>query len=194
MKQGIAIACFGLCAMVMCLAAQAKTCTSGEMAAKVKELGYWKSDDFDQRPILQCFAEHGAEAAGLLVQQLHTVNITHVLQDQTTQYPDDMHVIWSLRGLYYITGFEFRGGSAAELKKLKLDKTREYWLLFRSGDQVDMFSIWESRGSLFVAPPGVQQAIIDKWKAWYAKDGASFQYGRHDKSTLWYEGFDDLSP
>ncbi|HET7174458.1 MAG TPA: hypothetical protein VFK21_00470 [Gammaproteobacteria bacterium] len=192
MKQGIAIAYLALCVATLSLPARAEACTNEEMAAKVKELGYWKNDNFDQRPILQCFAEHGADAAGLLVKQLHTVSIAHVPNQDRNKNQDSLHVIWALRSLYYITGFEFKAGSAATLKQLKLDKNREYWLLFGSGDQVNMFGVWESRDSLFVAPVDVQQAIIEKWKAWYAKDGAGFHYGDHDNMTLWYEGFDKV--
>lgn len=187
------------CVFFLGLAASMPTmaCSNDEMAADVKQIGIAHGDDFDQKPIFACFLEHAPEAAGLLVKELHPVPAPTIRGDLTAKYPQTMHVIWALRSLYYMTGMIFAGDSPEALEKMKLDPERENMLLHdESGlkDHVNIFRIWESRGTLYIAPESVQTEVIGKWQAWYAKDGASFQYSAHEHPGMWFEGFRYLHP
>lgn len=167
----------------------ARACSEADVAGYIKQMGYWKTVP-DPDPMLACFVEHGAMTAGLLIKELHPVNGTAYGTVDQGKHQADEHVLWALRGLYYMTGQDIRAGSASELRKLKLPSDREYWLLFASGDKVNFFAIHPSTDATYIAPQDVQAAIIEAWRSWYAKDGGAFSYKAHpyDDTHSWYEG------
>lgn len=172
-------------AALSALPAKAMACTEAEVPAVVKDLGYWaKSPDWQHA--MGCLDKHGQIAAGLLLDELHPIPETDITLANERDHKAGIHVIWCVRGLRYLTGLNFMAGSAAEIRKQKMPDDRKYWILLQSGDSVKMYGTWMSRDETFIAPPDIQAAVIAKWKAWYAADGANFKY-RNDMNFIdWF--------
>ena len=110
-----------------------------------------------------------------------------ILPADFDKHKDSMHVIWCMRYLRSITGgLEFEAGSAADIRSRHLPELQEYWILNQSGDQVRMYGVWMSRDSIYIAPQDIQQAVIAKWKHWYAANGATFHYVYDTHWDDWY--------
>lgn len=168
----LGIVALGLC----CVAPMASACTADDVPTIVKE----KVDsDLITIPTdeMQCLVDHGAQAAQLLIQELHPMPEGRILEAEFAQHKRSMHVIWCVRTLRALTGgMEFKAGSAADIRKRHLPELQEYWILNQSGDAVRMYGVWMSRDTIYIAPKDVQEAVIAKWKDWYTANGASFHY------------------
>lgn len=179
------IAILALTAAAWGLPAQARACESDAVAATVKNLGHWKNG-YDYDIPLGCLAEHGEQAAGLLLQELHPMPERIIGLDEQGRHVASMHVIWCIRALRYITGLDFKAGSAAALKKVKLPGGAEDLLLMHNGDEVLVFSVAMSYDTTYIAPEDVQQAVFQKWKDWYATQSQGFKYSAHTHLDDWY--------
>ena len=186
MRTGYIIACTAILAAVAALPARAQACTSEEMAAYVKQMGYWEDPyNYDPHPMLQCYLEHGAEAAGLLVKELHVVEDSDFAPETYTKHRDALHVVWAIRSLRAITGIDQKGGSAQELKTRKPHKHLLDILIVDSGDQVRFFGVFMSHEHIVTAPQDIQKEIIGKWNDWYKTQGASFKYQMSTSPDFW---------
>lgn len=169
-----------------CMAPVARACTAADVPQIVKTIA-----DADivtnGSDALHCLVDNGPLAAKLLIQDLHPMPEAKILNLEIKQHKDSMHVIWCMRTLRSLTGgLEFTAGSAAEIRKRHLPENQEYWILRGSGDAVRMYGDWMSRDSVYIAPKDIQEAVIAKWKDWYAANGATFHYVYDTNIDDWY--------
>ncbi|MEP7355478.1 MAG: hypothetical protein ABI824_19790 [Acidobacteriota bacterium] len=145
---------------------------AGSVEDLVKELG--QSDGSDVQRVQQ-LAERPALAAKLLISQLHLVKPARVLASEKDR--DTEHVLWSIRALRYLTGGkDFCAATSYRFGSSELEVNRKYWLMLDGRTCLPFFAMWPSRGSDYIAPADVQTKIIDQWRKWFAKEGASFVY------------------
>lgn len=98
------------------------------------------------------------DALALLVGELHPVPSGKVSLDSSET---DMHVIWCLRALRYLTGIK-QYGDIQNLEEL-VDKETAYWLTIDTAG-VPFFSTKMSTDTVYIAPSSIQMQIIGKWK------------------------------
>lgn len=130
---------------------------------------------------IKFLAKEPAASARLLIQELHPVNGARILgsEHHKPQWRHTEHVIWCLRALRTLSGFEFRAKTRHNFGHSELETNREW---FTGGEQypadgtVRFYGVWMSRDSLYIAPRDAQQKIIAKWKEWYAKNGQTYTY------------------
>jgi hypothetical protein len=145
---------------------------NASVSAEVKKLGMGESDDVQ---IVKRLSTTPQLSARLLVKELHPVTDARLLAGENK--PATEHVLWCIRALRYITGgLEFCGKTNHDFGTSQLEKNRKYWLYFKSKSCVPFFAVWPSRGSEYIAPEDAQKVIISKWKNWFVKQGASFDY------------------
>ena len=142
------------------------------VSTEIKRLGMEGSD------ILQIAKHLSATpqlSARLLVQELHPVTDARLLAAE--RKPETEHVLSCIRALRYITGgLDFCGKTSHHFGASELEKDRKYWLYFKNKSCVAFFAMWPSRGCEYIAPEDAQNEIIGKWRNWFAKQGASFDY------------------
>lgn len=122
----------------------------------------------------------------LLIGELHALHESRILNWQ--EKPDAEHVLWCLRALRYVTGGkDFCAKTSHKFASSEEERNREYWIFFRHKTCASFFAMWPSRGSEYIAPEDAQITIISKWKDWFAKEGAEFDYKpmRNPKPEDW---------
>jgi hypothetical protein len=159
------------------------------LATVVHELG---SDENDIERI-KFLGRAPAEAARLLVLELHPVEGVRVMADEqyATRWRDTEHVVWCLRALRSLTaGMEFRAKTSHKFGDTVIERNR---LQFIGGKQyakdgtVRFFGVWMSRDSLYLAPQDAQRKIVEMWKSWYESQGNGFAYTPFkDDPDGWY--------
>ena len=104
------------------------------------------------------------QALSILVKELHPIKIEKILQMEQSHFQKEMHVIWCLRTLRYLTGTNFLSSRTDVLGNMNEDQA--YWLGLYQEDGVPFFSVWMSRDTIFISPENVQLEIIEKWKTY----------------------------
>jgi hypothetical protein len=111
----------------------------------------------------------------LLIGELHTIRESRILNGE--ERPDAEHVLWCLRALRYVTGGkDFCAKTSHKFGNSEEERNRKYWIFFRHKTCASFFAMWPSRSSEYIAPEDAQTSIISKWKEWFAKEGAEFDY------------------
>ena len=152
----------------------------------VEGLGYY--DKQDQPSFLANFdklAQTPIVAACYLITQLRVLPETVITPWNQDRHKASLHVIWSLRALRYITGgLEFRAKTKHEIKKS--EEPRNYWLTYKTTEDLPFFAVWPSRDAVYISPPDTQAAIIEKWRRWYSESGQTFEYKTSQRLNEWY--------
>jgi hypothetical protein len=143
--------------------------------------------------VLLLLARRPYEAVGLLIKELHPVTTTiHVVGYEQDKYPAEMHVVWCLRALRYLTDCQnFTGKTKHKFtgktkREQEAEHEREWFLRGNSKTELPFFAVWISRDSVFFAPLDAQAEIIEKWKHWYATEGREFRYKECQNLDAWY--------
>lgn len=145
---------------------------NASVSAEVKKLGMGESDNVQ---IVKHLSTTPQLSTRLLLEELNTVTNARLLA--TENKPETEHVLWCIRALRYITGgLDFCGKTSHPFGTSELEKNRECWLHFKSKSCAPFFAVWPERGSEYIAPEDAQNEIISKWRNWFAKQGASFDY------------------
>jgi len=171
---GIAIACIFASTSIQCMAAtiSAEKLTCGrndKIRVSVESLA--KDEDYAER--FRLFETDPASAACYLIKQLKVVS-EKVVSGYKDKPAQTMHVIWSLRALCSITGgLRFKGNTRYQFGKT--EENRKYFLGAEE-NEVPFFAVWMSRDTAYIAPMDAQKEIINKWVAWYGKNGETFHY------------------
>lgn len=173
-------------------APEAKIPSGTSLATVVSDLGKDGKDLGDLERI-KFLARQPAEAARLLVQELHPVRGVRILGNEhyLRQWRETEHVVWCLRALRSLTGgMDFRAKTTHEFGDTEVEENREW---FTGGEQfpkdgtVHFFGVWMSRDSLYIAPKDAQLRIIQMWKSWYEAKGKNFAYPPFkDDPDIWY--------
>ncbi len=188
MKKRLALA-LGICALVVFsylssrAADERRTLKRAIEEIVTGDLFFDDGSDFSYGVIM----ETPYEAAGLLIDNLHTVDTLWILNNNDREKPKETwRVINSLYALGVITGgkrftsstdYVFPeptfvyvpfGDSPAEYRK--------FWLTRKGRDKMPFYAVWPSRGSIYIAPKDVQEKVIRKWKDWYKKEGKTYNY------------------
>lgn len=178
------------------------TCASGQdrriegkipagtpVAAVIQDLGKDQSD----LERIKFLGQQPAEAARLLVQELHPVTAVRILGNEhdLPQWRDAEHVVWCLRALRSLTGgLEFRGKTTHRFGDSEIEENQEWFTggeRFKKDRSVKFFGVWMSRDSLYIAPRDAQEQIIRRWTLWYETEGVSFSYPPFKNDPdIWY--------
>jgi len=100
------------------------------------------------------------KSARLLVRELQVI-------DPVKFPPLAWHVIWCIRTLESLTDQEFEFMISEAL-------TTEQEEFLNPTRPMNYYAAWMSRSRFYLAPRGVQQKVIDAWKAWVATQGEDF--------------------
>ncbi len=101
----------------------------------------------------------------LLIAQLAPIKgITKIFPEEFSKYPKDLHVIWCIRALRYLTGLDF---TAATKHVFRKDDSVRSQLLRVRGDQLSFFAVRMAHDVIYIAPIDTQEKIIMKWEKWY---------------------------
>lgn len=166
-----------LVALVLCVSTAAGWFYASEdekaLMRAVKSLG--ESDSVLAN--IELLNKEPAEATGLLIAELHTLDETHIFSWEKEKHKEAMHVIWCIRALRYLTGgLDFEGRTAHEFGKSQTEQDRKYWLDRDEDGELAFFAVWPSREATYIAPEDAQEVIINKWREWYGKEGKNFDY------------------
>jgi hypothetical protein len=106
----------------------------------------------------------------LLIDELHPVKgIPKILSVDYDKYKMEIHVVWCIRALRYITGLDFISTTKYKFGNTESERTRSQFL-HSEFNKVSFFGVWMSRNTIYFAPLDAQKAIILKWKNWYDKN------------------------
>jgi len=142
-----------------------------KLTDEIKQLGRG-GDDFK---VVDTLAQTPQMSTRLLLAELHPISKTRILNGQNDQ--DAEHVLWSIRALRYVTGGkDFCASTNHRFGNSEEEQRRRYWIYFHHKTCASFFAMWPSRGSEYIAPADAQKEIIDKWKEWFSKEGATFDY------------------
>lgn len=158
-------------------------CSEGTIEKIIDGLGYDPSSSYAEE--LRCLAAYPSKSAKLLIAQLHIVSEKKISPEDASTHQSTMHVIWSIRGLRYITGgMDFT--SETSVNKNKLGKP--YWslLTIRKKNELTFFGTRMSHDTIYLAPSDVQLSVIKQWKDWYAIDGQTYVYKPAVSNIDWY--------
>lgn len=166
------------------VAANEKFCISSKISQIVLRLGIENTPDqnFDIfRELMSC----PQVAAGVLIRQLHPINVTEIKPVKFKNNKMNLHVIWSLRALRYITGgLQFTGNLGTEpIKATRLQFLRKG---ITAPGQGTYFGVWMSRNIIFIAPVSTQSEIIGQWTAWYKREGRIYDYYPAKSDLKWF--------
>jgi hypothetical protein len=148
----------------------------------VKSLGRGQDD----LKIVETLAKTPTISTELLIGELHPIPEARILNGQ--KEPEAEHVLWCIRALRYITGGkDFCARTGHKFGSSDEEQNRKYWIYFRHETCASFFAMWPSRASEYIAPEDAQVSIIQQWKDWLAKEGASFDYKpmRNPKPEDW---------
>lgn len=160
------------------------TCLRGQVEKIVISLGR-KDSSSDNLDSLKCLMTDPANAAQLLIKQLHVVSEKTITPENQSQHEEAMHVVWSLRALRYITGgLDFEG--ATSYSKSTLGLPRWHLLTIRNQRKLTFFGTRMSHDTVYIAPQDVQSSVIQQWQRWYIANGRNFKYKPADSSMEWY--------
>ena len=156
------------------LAADVKpAAVSDSVTALVRQLGISKNRDSSE--IVAKLHMQGHLAVPLIVGELRVIN-PHI---GVTSEDEWWHIVWCERALRSITGQYF---SFTTKEPLPPDLAA-----FRSPEEpLGLAMEWMSRGQVFVAPRDVQVQVINAWKDWLQKKGATFPIQRYEPYGEWF--------
>jgi hypothetical protein len=169
----------------------AETDASQEVRFLIKHLGRPSSPDAQQFEKLVTtitrLAEFPQTSVPLLIQELRPLNIAKL--DVETNAPKEnaeaLHVMWSLRALYFITGTNFFARTSYKFSESEIDDRRSS-LLSRQKNRFCFFMEWMSRGTVYLAPIDVQQQIITEWKHWLRDSSKTWHFQKTAELNDWY--------
>ena len=162
-------------------------CTESDITTQVKNIGYWPYG-YNYSPTFLCLNQQPQLAAKLLIKELRLIHEEKIKPGEVGQHKQTMHVIWSLRALYYLTGIHFTTPLNTESELAQMEKKRRYFLTIMQKNRIQFFSVWMSRDIIYIAPISDQEKIIARWIDWYKKDGQRFKYVPHRNIDAWYFG------
>jgi len=138
------------------------------------------------RPRLDRLIDDPASAACHLTASLHTLDVLSITPRERGEQAEAMAVVWSLRALRFLTGGkDYRAPTSHQFPAS--EGAREQFLHRGAEDgSVRFFSTWMSRDTVYIAPRDAQEAIISKWRDWYANEGVSFPYEPSEHVDDWY--------
>ncbi|HEY9164686.1 MAG TPA: hypothetical protein VIS48_00845 [Candidatus Kryptonia bacterium] len=120
----------------------------------------------------------------LLIAELSPINsVTRISPEEYDRHLKEVHIIWCIRALRYLTGLDFT--ARTQHKFAKAEKERSYFLRDKNG-QVAFFADRMSHDVLYIAPPDAQSQIISKWKAWYRKHSGHVHLNKKTDFDNWY--------
>src|SRR5262249_6986775 len=127
------------------------------------------------------------ETVQLLVEQLTTISELALPETDQEKRTDDMHVIWCIRALRYLTSLDFRAKTAHKFGKDDEEQYRDQFLHKKDDKEATFFGVWMSREYTFVAPVDAQRKIIKKWKKWLKNEATRFNFPPPDDDwDKWY--------
>jgi hypothetical protein len=139
---------------------------------RVARLGAPGNDDAAD---VKQLAENPEASAKVLIAALHTIPDSE--EFAKADKPSMEHVLWLIRALRYLTGgLDFCAQSKHIFGNSEEEENRQYWLTFHHKDCLTFFGYWMSRDRTYIAPEDTQKRIIDQWRHWYAKFGATYEY------------------
>ena len=139
--------------MMVCIISCGDDSDTEEIRRKVQELG-----EGTVNADLNYFKNNHHEALLYLVDELRAIPSGLISTDSGK---NEMHIIWCLRSLRYLTGIK-QYGECDELETL-VDEDSFYWLKLNEAG-VPFFSTKMSTDTVYVAPSVVQKSIILEWK------------------------------
>ena len=125
------------------------------------------------------------KAVVLLVNELKVIKSKRISPIDQGKYKEDVHVIWCIRALRYLTSINF----TASTKHIfdKSEEPRKHFTSLRSRPKkYSFFGVWMSRDVIFVAPADVQTKIIEKWKRWLDKNQSKIKLKKLKDPDDWY--------
>jgi hypothetical protein len=139
---------------------------------RITRLGSHGNDDVADVRLLSETPKASVEA---LIAALHTIPDSEAFAKADS--PQMEHVLWLIRALRYVTGgLDFCAETKHAFGSSEEEKNRQYWLTFHHKECLAFFGYWMSRDRTYIAPEDVQKDIIDQWRHWYAKFGATYEY------------------
>ncbi len=160
-------------------------CPRSDAAAVIEGLGVTPISTRTAERQFEVLARAPAVSACHLVQEIVVVRATTIRPDDYAAYAHEMHVIWCLRALRFLTnGLVFK--ATTRENPAGWDETRRDLLSPDSTKRVPFFSVWMSHDIVFVAPEDAQDDIIRQWEEWYQRRGATFPYKNATSVDDWY--------
>jgi hypothetical protein len=134
-----------------------------------------QSDNRDSSDVVAELHRHGQVAVPLLIAELKVVDPDPRVTPENLWW----HLVWCERALRSITGQRFMFKTKEPIPP-DLDR-------FRAPDDPLSYAMeWMSRGMVFIAPRDVQSQVIASWKAWFAKNGSSFEVRIYEPYGDWF--------
>lgn len=169
-----------------------QTSSDPEILQIVKELGKDENNGFNRNvENFKRLARSPILATALLINELETIDLIKLQEkgNNLAEVKKGWHVVWCLRGLYFLTGERFCAPTKYKFTDSELDDNRA-GLIYEnhSSKKVNFFVEWMSRGTIYFAPTDAQRNIIRQWQAWYQKHGSTHRYHEDSNFDDWYFG------
>lgn len=122
-------------------------------------------------------------AVGLLIGQLVPItDATRIPQAKFDVYRNDLHVIWCIRALRYLTGVSFE--APTQHKFSGRDKVRAY--LLSDGQRLSFFAVRMAANVIYIAPVDVQKKVIKEWENWYRQNRGHIEVKANPDFNDWF--------
>jgi hypothetical protein len=146
--------------------------SAGDLPSQVHELG--RGTFPEDHKLVGALAEHPKEAAALLLEELHPVPETVIVnwEADNPAHAETLHVLWCLRALTFVTGGRtFTAKTSEVFGSTDLEETRRYFLTLYLGDgTVRFFAVRMSTAAILIAPQDAQLEILRRWREWFQNE------------------------
>ncbi len=152
------------------------------LAEDVKTLGINDSNYVYKK--LELFQNNPDSAVRLLIGELSPITgVTRISPEDISRHLKEVHVIWCIRALRYLTGVDFTAKTQHKFKKE--DEVRAY-VLRDSGDLFRFFAVRMAHDVIYISPRDVQVKIISKWQNWYLQNAGHIGINKQTDFNQWY--------
>jgi len=177
----IIIATLGaLCLLCIVVAADENKAVNSQIEVAIHRLGTeTKAED------LAVLRTNPVLAVALLADQIKPISTNRIVREEQKNHPAEMHVIWSIRALRYLSGLDFTAQTEHQFNGSD-EGDRAQFLHLTTNREVTFFGVWMSRDSIYVAPEDAQRTIIKRWQEWVKTKAKTHRFAAPKSIDEWY--------
>lgn len=150
----------------------------------VKSLGINDSTTvYDKLELLRKYPDLSID---LLIKELHMIKVSKIVPEVYKKYPKEMHVVWCIRALRYLTGEDFMALTSYKFNKSEDGRNQLLHSSDATSKEVTFFAVRMSHDVVYIAPLDAQKAIIKKWEQWFNKQTKPIKLAEPRSFNDWY--------
>ena len=133
---------------------------------------------------LSLLEKNSSKAVELLIRELKPIpEIGRILPEEVDKYLIQVHVVWCIRALRYLTAIDFTARTNYVFSDS--EKVRSQFVHSKDG-ACSFFGVHMAHDVIYLAPLDAQRAIILKWQDWYKSNKDQIKLDRSLDFNSWY--------